>query len=57
VYSRCRIHFDIRSWRGQGELKKRLKKNNISGRIVGVETIDKMTDHQIAAKVRQHFAE
>jgi hypothetical protein len=41
----------------KGELKKRLKKDNLSGRIVGMETVDKMTDHQIAAKVRQHFAE
>jgi hypothetical protein len=39
----------------KSELKKRLKKANLSGRIVGMETVDKMTDHQIAAKVRQHF--
>jgi hypothetical protein len=39
----------------KGELKKRLKKNNLGGRIVGVETVDKMTDRQIAAKVRQCF--
>jgi len=37
------------------ELKNRLKKGNLIGRIVGIETVDKMTDHQIAAKVRQHF--
>jgi len=41
----------------KGELKKRLKKANLGGRIVAMETVDKMTDHQIAAKVRQHFAE
>jgi hypothetical protein len=41
----------------KGELKKRLNKANLSGRIVGMETVDKMTDHQVAAKVRQHFAE
>ena len=41
----------------KGELKKRLKKANLGGRIVGMETVDKMTDHQIAAKVRQHFQE
>ncbi len=41
----------------KGELKKRLKKDNSDGRIVGVETVDKMTDHQVAAKVRQRFAE
>lgn len=39
----------------KGELKKRLKKANLSGRIVGMETADKMTDHQIAARVRQQF--
>jgi len=41
----------------KGELKKRLVKNKLGGRIVGVETIDKMTDRQIAAKVRQRFRE
>ena len=40
----------------KGELKKRLDKNRMGGRIAGVETVDKMTDRQIAAKVRQHFA-
>jgi len=39
----------------KGELEKRLKKNALGKRIVGVETIDKMTDRQIAAKVRQYF--
>jgi len=39
------------------ELKKRLEENNLSDRVVGIETVDKMTDHQIAAKIRQHFAE
>ena len=37
------------------ELKARLERNNLGGRIVGIETVDKMTDRQIAAKVRQHF--
>ena len=41
----------------KGELKMRLERDNLGGRIVGIETVDKMTDHQIAAKVRQHFAE
>ena len=41
----------------KGELKKRLEKKRLGGRIVGVETVDKMTDRQIAARVRQHFAE
>jgi hypothetical protein len=41
----------------KNELKKRLIKNKLGGRIAGVETVDKMTNRQIAAKVRQHFAE
>jgi hypothetical protein len=40
----------------KGELKKRLEGAALGGRIVGVETTDKMTDRQIAAKVRQRFA-
>ena len=39
----------------KGELKERLEKNSLGGRIVGIETVDKMTDRQIAAKVRQRF--
>lgn len=39
----------------KGELEKRLASKGLSGRIVGVETVDKMTDRQIAAKVRRHF--
>jgi hypothetical protein len=41
----------------KGELKKHLKKARLDGRIVGIETIDKMTDRQISAKVRQYFQE
>ena len=37
------------------ELENRLKHEDLGGRIVGIETVDKMTDHQIAAKVRDHF--
>ncbi len=37
------------------ELKKRLKKNKLGGRIIGIETVDKMTDRQITAKVRKYF--
>jgi hypothetical protein len=40
----------------KGELKKRLERDGLGGRIAGVETVDKLTDRQIAAKVRQHFA-
>jgi hypothetical protein len=39
----------------KGELQKRLERSKFGGRIVGIETVDKMTDRQIAAKVRQHF--
>ncbi len=37
------------------ELKKRLENLEHHGDIVGIETIDTMTDHQIVAKVRQRF--
>ena len=40
----------------KGELKERLEKKNLGRRIVGVEAVDKMTEPQIAAKVRKHFA-
>ena len=39
----------------KGELEKRLESRKLHGRIVGIETADKMTDRQIAAQVRQHF--
>ncbi len=39
----------------KGELEERLKKNGLGGRIIGIETADKMTDRQIAAKVRHRF--
>jgi hypothetical protein len=39
------------------ELKKRLEKARLGERITGVEAADRMTDPQIAAKVRQHFTE
>lgn len=38
------------------ELKKRLMGIGLGERIVAVETADTMTDRQIAAKVRAHFA-
>ena len=40
-----------------GELRKRLKRNKLGGHIVGIEKVDKMTDRQIAAKVRKYFQE
>jgi len=39
----------------KGELKKRLKRDNLGARVVGIESVDKMTDRQIAAKVRKYF--
>ena len=39
----------------KGELKEHLEREGLGGRIVGVETVDEMTDPQIAAKARQHF--
>lgn len=39
----------------KGELEKRLAREGLSGRVVGIETADKMTDRQLAAEVRQRF--
>jgi hypothetical protein len=39
----------------KGELKEHLEKHKLGVRIVGIETVDKMTDRQIAAKVRKRF--
>jgi len=39
----------------KGELHKRLIKAKLGARVAAVETEDKMTDPQIAAKVRAHF--
>jgi len=39
----------------KGELENQLKHHGFGDRIVGVETVDKMTDHQIAAKVRDRY--
>ncbi len=41
----------------KGELRKRLVKNKLGGRVAAVATADKMTDRQIAAKVREYFSE
>ena len=37
------------------ELENRLRHDELGARVVGIETVDKMTDHQIAAKVRDRF--
>jgi hypothetical protein len=39
----------------KGELKKRLEHAKLGDRIIAIETVDKMTDRQIAAKVREYF--
>jgi hypothetical protein len=39
----------------KGELKKRLEHEGLKEHILAIETVDKMTDHQIAAKVRKQF--
>jgi hypothetical protein len=39
----------------KGELKRRLERDNLGARIVAVETVDRLTDPQIAAKVRDYF--
>jgi hypothetical protein len=38
------------------ELAKRLESKNLSQRIVSIEAADKLTDPQIAAKVREYFS-
>ena len=44
---------------GPGEAKVQLKTHldhaNLGGNIIALETVDKMTDRQIAAKVREYF--
>ena len=37
------------------EFKKRLESKEIKKRLINIETVDKMSDNQIAAKVRQYF--
>jgi stalled ribosome rescue protein Dom34 len=40
----------------KGELEKRIEQAGLNGHILAIESMDKMTDHQIAAKVREHFS-
>jgi hypothetical protein len=37
------------------DLEKHLQRDQLNAHIIGIETVDKMTDRQIAAKVRQHY--
>ena len=39
----------------KGELQKRLEHQGLGARIDAVETVDKLTNGQIKAKVRQHY--
>jgi hypothetical protein len=39
----------------KGELEKRLESAGLKEHVLAVETVDKMTDHQISAKVRERF--
>jgi stalled ribosome rescue protein Dom34 len=40
----------------KGELQKLIEQNNLHGKVVVVESADKMTDGQVAARVKAHFA-
>lgn len=37
------------------ELEKRIRDEGFGDRIVGIETADKLTDHQVAARARDRF--
>ncbi len=37
------------------EIKRRLENVELHGHIVGIETVEKMTDNQIVTKIRQRF--
>ena len=39
----------------KGELKKRLEQEGLKAHTPAIETVDKMTERQISAKVREHF--
>jgi hypothetical protein len=39
----------------KGELKKRLEHAKLGGHITAIEAVDKMTDREIVAKVREYF--
>jgi stalled ribosome rescue protein Dom34 len=41
----------------KGEFKKHLDHKKLGERIAGIETVDKMTNPQIAAKVRAYFSQ
>jgi hypothetical protein len=39
----------------KGDLKKSIKSNGLSGQVEVIDTTEKMTDQQIAARVREYF--
>ena len=39
----------------KGELESRLEREGLKAHVIAVETVDKMTDRQVAAKVRERF--
>jgi len=39
----------------KGELEERLEGNGLIGKVINIETVDKMTDRQIAAKVHDRL--
>jgi hypothetical protein len=39
----------------KGELEKHLQRDQLNEHIVGIENVDKMSDHQITAKVSQYY--
>jgi hypothetical protein len=39
----------------KGELERRIQHAGLGDRVVGVETVDKMTNNQIEAKIRDHY--
>jgi hypothetical protein len=39
----------------KGELRKHMERASSAGHITGFETVDKMTDRQVAARTREHF--
>jgi stalled ribosome rescue protein Dom34 len=40
----------------KGELEKRIQRDGLKAQVLAIETVDKMTDRQISAKVREHFS-
>jgi len=40
----------------KGELRTRLERTDLADRVIAVDTVDKMTDGQIAERVRERFS-